>query len=713
MIDGNGNRAELRYDGHGRQDRWTFPSATRPAALTTPPRRPRWPPPARSTPTIMRNMATTPPATARACASATARSIAFAYDALNRVTAEDLPAAAGAAATRASITATTSAACRLYARFDRRTGEGVTNAYDGFGRLASSSTNMGGDDPHARLPYDPPATGPGSPIRTAPSFDYDYDAARAGLTASARARQRRSAQLSLFRTATLRRVGRPRRHGDRPGYATTALRRLSLADRTTSPAPPTTLLDFAHNPAGQIATRHPRPTTPMPGPAIMRSTAPTRPTGSTSTATAGARRRSPTTPTATSTSDGTTHLRLRHREPAGRRPPARTSTLDLRPARPAVPGRAAPSGTTRFLYDGDALVAEYNGSGTAAARYVHGAGADDARWSGTKAPASPPPPLPLRRPPGLDRRHRRRLPATASRSTLRRIRHPRRGQPGPVPVYRPDLARPSSACITTRPGSTRRRWGGSCRPIRSGMTIRSISMPMSGTIRSMTEPTEACSETDRPAPDQLTHSVEHANIPPERALASVELQRNALGRVAGVIGQLRGGRGRQPIPGRIERAGRSERAPASGRPRPGSRGAADHQADVRGPGLQQAERQARPGERVADREPVVGHPGLNRRPDNQIVGTDGRTRLAVESERRPNGTYHRTREADYHRCGITCQTRNLPRSGDQGAGCQLYPCCRGRRPRPIRRLRCRTDHPGWRAHFRSWPDYHRKNAIFR
>jgi YD repeat-containing protein len=30
VIDGNGNRAELRYDGHGRQDRWTFPSATRP-----------------------------------------------------------------------------------------------------------------------------------------------------------------------------------------------------------------------------------------------------------------------------------------------------------------------------------------------------------------------------------------------------------------------------------------------------------------------------------------------------------------------------------------------------------------------------------------------------------------------------------------------------------------------------------------------------------
>ena len=43
-----------------------------------------------------------------------------------------------------SITATTFAACRLFARFDSASGEGVTTAYDGFGRLRTSSTNMGG-----------------------------------------------------------------------------------------------------------------------------------------------------------------------------------------------------------------------------------------------------------------------------------------------------------------------------------------------------------------------------------------------------------------------------------------------------------------------------------------------------------------------------------------------------------------------------------------
>jgi RHS repeat-associated protein len=37
---------------------------------------------------------------------------------------------------------------------------------------------------------------------------------------------------------------------------------------------------------------------------------------------------------------------------------------------------SASTGTTRFLYDGDALVAEYNGAGAMTERYVHGAGAD-------------------------------------------------------------------------------------------------------------------------------------------------------------------------------------------------------------------------------------------------------------------------------------------------------------------------------------------------
>ena len=35
------------------------------------------------------------------------------------------------------------------------------------------------------------------------------------------------------------------------------------------------------------------------------------------------------------------------------------------------------AGVTRFVYDGDELIGEYDGSGAQLQRYVHGAGADD------------------------------------------------------------------------------------------------------------------------------------------------------------------------------------------------------------------------------------------------------------------------------------------------------------------------------------------------
>jgi RHS repeat-associated protein len=140
LIDGNGNRAELRYDGHGRQDRWTFPSTTRAASFND-----------------------STPATALASAGAVnaadyegysydangnrtnlrkrdGRNIAFAYDALNRVTAKTYPNGGATAVYYAYDLR----GLQLSARFTSQSGEGITNAYEGFGRLASSSTNMGG-----------------------------------------------------------------------------------------------------------------------------------------------------------------------------------------------------------------------------------------------------------------------------------------------------------------------------------------------------------------------------------------------------------------------------------------------------------------------------------------------------------------------------------------------------------------------------------------
>jgi RHS repeat-associated protein len=156
VIDGNGNRAELRYDGHGRQDRWTFPSATRPTAF---------------------NDAT--PATALATAGSAnaadyehytydpggnrtslrkrdASLLTFAYDALGRMTVKTVPSRGDltAAQVRDVYYSYDLRNLQTAARFDSTSGEGVANVYDGFGRLTSTSTSMGGNTRTLTYQYD-------------------------------------------------------------------------------------------------------------------------------------------------------------------------------------------------------------------------------------------------------------------------------------------------------------------------------------------------------------------------------------------------------------------------------------------------------------------------------------------------------------------------------------------------------------------------------
>jgi RHS repeat-associated protein len=160
VIDANGSRAELRYDGFDRQTRWVFPSTTRPASF---------------------NAST--PATALSSAGALneadyeaytydangnrltlrkrdGREIAFIYDALNRVTKKDL-CASGASCSLIPSTHTHDVfyeydlrGLQLKARFDSLTGAGVTYAYDGFGRLTSETQNTDGVSRTVSLQYD-------------------------------------------------------------------------------------------------------------------------------------------------------------------------------------------------------------------------------------------------------------------------------------------------------------------------------------------------------------------------------------------------------------------------------------------------------------------------------------------------------------------------------------------------------------------------------
>jgi RHS repeat-associated protein len=164
VIDGNGNRAELRYDGHGRQDRWTFPSSAPPSSRPVP-------------------FDDSTPATALATAgnvnandfeaygydqagnrtSSRRRDgsiLTFTYDALNRVTVKTVPErntglqALTTAQTRDVYYSYDLRNLQTGARFDSMSGEGISNNFDGFGRLTSTSNNMGGNTRTLTYQYD-------------------------------------------------------------------------------------------------------------------------------------------------------------------------------------------------------------------------------------------------------------------------------------------------------------------------------------------------------------------------------------------------------------------------------------------------------------------------------------------------------------------------------------------------------------------------------
>jgi len=156
VIDANGNRAKLEYDGFDRQSKWIFPSKTRPGAFNP------------STP---------------ANALATAGSIntgdyeqygydangnrtslrkrdgsivAYTYDALNRMTKKDLPVRADlpSAHRRDVHYGYDLRGLQTFARVSNPTGVGVSYEYDGFGRLVSETQNTDGTSRTVSSRYD-------------------------------------------------------------------------------------------------------------------------------------------------------------------------------------------------------------------------------------------------------------------------------------------------------------------------------------------------------------------------------------------------------------------------------------------------------------------------------------------------------------------------------------------------------------------------------
>lgn len=357
VKDANGNVAAMTYDGHDRLSRWTFPSPTSPGQTNS---------------SDYEEYDYDPNGNRTSLRKRSGQTIGFSYDALNRLTFKDIPGGTAADV----YSGYDLRGLQLYARFGSDSGAGVTNTYDGFGRLALASTNLGGITRNVQSAYD--ANGNRTHV-THPDgafFEYAYD----GLDRLMHVAENGPAATlaSFFYDAQGRRS-----QIDRGSPATSTLygydpisRLQSLAHDLDGTGTANDLtLTFSYNAASQILTRalsnsryefaHGIATRSF---SVNGLNQYTQISGS-----------SPAAPTwdanGNLTFDGATtfgyDLENRLTSASG----AKNATLSYDPL-----GRlyqTAGSTTTQFVYDADRLIAEYNGSGALLRRYVHGAGVDE------------------------------------------------------------------------------------------------------------------------------------------------------------------------------------------------------------------------------------------------------------------------------------------------------------------------------------------------
>jgi RHS repeat-associated protein len=369
MIDGNGNRAELRYDRHMRQDRWTFPSTTRPGAYSD-----------------------ADPVSALATAGAVnpadyeeysydangnrlthrkrdGSTLTFTYDNLNRMISKVVPERAGLDPihTRDVHYGYDLRNLQLFARFDSPSGDGVTNAWDAFGRQTSSTLAMGGVSRQLGYQYREDGARTRLTHPDGAFFSMDRDA----LGRTSWLNDPLGGGIAVFQYDVMGMplgIGRP---GANTGYWFTGAGRLFTLSHYFAPGPDVQWA-FGHNPAGQIATA----TRTNDDYAWQGHYAVNRPytTNGLNQYSAAGGAAFGYDPNGNLTSDGT-----------------RTYTYDVENRLVGATGgliltydplgrlfrtSGGASGTTTYLYDGDALVAEYNATGTLTRRYAHGDGAD-------------------------------------------------------------------------------------------------------------------------------------------------------------------------------------------------------------------------------------------------------------------------------------------------------------------------------------------------
>jgi RHS repeat-associated protein len=363
LTDARGYRAEMSYDGQGRQSRWIFPSPTTAGVAN---------------PADYEDYGYDPNGNRTRLRKRDGTTLTFQYDALNRMTVKTVPTSATGAPGYAVYTGYDDRGLQTSARFGAPRGVGITHTYDGFGRLIAAWTDMDGTLRRLSSEYDPDGNRTilwDNGVSYSGKYGYDglgrmsYYLEGFGPTAFQifydAAGRRSRVELGVGGVSSTMSYGY-----DPVGRLATLTRDLAGSGDQ--------VLGFTYTPASQIATR----SSTNDAYAWTGSYAVNRPyatNGLNQYGSAGdatfAYDPNGNLKTVASPTLGTTNYVYDAENRLVSASGAKNAALSYDPL-----GRlwqvSAPTGMTRFLYDGDQLIQEYNGAGTLLRDYDFGPGTD-------------------------------------------------------------------------------------------------------------------------------------------------------------------------------------------------------------------------------------------------------------------------------------------------------------------------------------------------
>jgi RHS repeat-associated protein len=350
VTDANGNVAEFTYDRFDRLQQWNFPSKTTPGQVSS---------------ADYEAYSYDENGNRLSLRKRDGNTIGYTYDNLDRLVRKDIPGSSSLDVYYGYDLQ----GLPLYARFGSPSGEGIVNTFDGFGRKKTSSNSLGGTPLTLKYEWDLNGNRTRLVFPDEQYVDYKYD----GLDRQTKILENGSL---LVATITYDALGR-RSDDSRGAVATTygynpASQPISLKDDLAGTADDV-ISGFSYNPAGQIKKRE-RDNNQYSFNGFVSLSRPYT-ANSLNQYTAGGIETYKYDLNGNLTEDGGSVFGydVENRLVTG----SRGLNISYDPLGRLWQTSGGPTGTTRFLHDGDELVAEYDASAKLLRRYVHGALDDD------------------------------------------------------------------------------------------------------------------------------------------------------------------------------------------------------------------------------------------------------------------------------------------------------------------------------------------------